>query len=402
MTDAARVLAVAHDPGGAEALAPVLTALSGRGGCELSVLAGRYARTIFTRAKIPHRPCDIEGTEGRAALSALACGTLAKRRAHLVLTATSFGLGLECAFIRAARAEGIPSLTVLDLATNYRLRFMDPGERCELAEALPDIVTVMDAFALEELRGEGFPAARLRVVGQPAFDAFAPWARSAAGREAGAALRTSLKIPEGRTLCVFFSQPISALCARPGGPEDRGYDERQALQILQEALAGLAKPVSLVVKLHPKESPKGGNGRMSARRVPTQVVGDGDADALVLAADIIVGMTSTMLVKGFLAGKPVVSLQPGLRGADRMVLARMGLLEAVTEAATLRRILRRVIDEGKALPRREPPATWTDGRSVARILALVDELLIRPAGGGVPGLDRPLSRRKVVDAAAHA
>jgi hypothetical protein len=42
-------------------------------------------------------------------------------------------------------------------------------------------------------------------------------------------------------------------------------------------------------------------------------------------------MTSIMLVEAFLLGKRVVSLQPGMRGEDALILSRQSLIPVLTD-----------------------------------------------------------------------
>ncbi|NTU42811.1 MAG: hypothetical protein HGA78_07115, partial [Nitrospirales bacterium] len=52
-------------------------------------------------------------------------------------------------------------------------------------------------------------------------------------------------------------------------------------------------------------------------------------ECLMIAGSVF-GMASVMLIEAFLLGKPVTSLQPGMKGEDRLVLSRHGLIRRIT------------------------------------------------------------------------
>jgi len=102
--------------------------------------------------------------------------------------------------------------------------------------------------------------------------------------------------------------------------------------------------------------------------IQIQVVDEIDADALVMGADILVGMTSTVLVKGLLAGRKLLSYQPNLSGRNELVLSRMGLLETITDRRVLASSLKDLLDSS---PENNLDFKLPD-RAVDQILALID------------------------------
>ena len=88
---------------------------------------------------------------------------LAAVRPSAVLTSTSYGADtIDKAFFKAARADGVPTLGILDAWVHYRERLTDG--RGPLVH-LPDRLAVMDKRAAEEMVDLGFPPDRLDVVG---------------------------------------------------------------------------------------------------------------------------------------------------------------------------------------------------------------------------------------------
>lgn len=390
MVPSRSVIAVAQDPGGAAALAPFLSALEDDERVDLIVYAYQQGREVFVEQRVACLALDQPPSTAEADWAELARGLLATHQPDLVITGTSFDPGPELAMIRVSRETGVRCLTVLDAWTNYRRRFLMEGETDLSDELLPDVIAVMDDFAVREMQELGFPVDRLRVVGQPAFDRFLELARSWEHGRGRQALRHQLGARHGETLVAFFSQPIAELYGPPGSPTYRGYDEWDALRGLLRAMALLVsqgKPMRLAVKLHPKE-PVGKYADLLVHvAVPAITVQIADADSLALTADVVVGMTSIVLVKAFLAGRLVISLQPNLVGTDALVLGRAGYLEPVTDLAALPQALQSALSGMSWSCENRLLTSLTDGQSVARLRALMWELLNSHDGGKMPVVD---------------
>lgn len=364
------MVVVARDPGGAEALVPVLMQLRAEAAWDLQVLARGHALDVFASAGLPTGIAE-------QALGTVPVGPAKVRRflrehqVRLVLAATGFESRIEGQFIRAARQEGVPSFAFVDSWTNYRLRFLEESDG-ELSEAvLPDRIGVIDEFAAQEMEREGFPPERLRVVGQPALDRFAAYA-VAAGHDARRCLRTKLDLPEDAQVVAFFSQPIAALYGDGGHADPRGYTEEDALAALLGAMARLDTPATLVVKLHPKEDRSRLAPLLVSGPVPYRIVRDVNGDEVVLGADVVVGMSSMALIKAAVARRPTLSVQPGLRGPDPCMLSRAGYLRTLTDPKAVRPALRAALSGARRGARR--PGHLGDGRAVRRIRAILGEL----------------------------
>ncbi|MDQ7831830.1 MAG: hypothetical protein RDU30_08860 [Desulfovibrionaceae bacterium] len=219
------VLCAMHDPGGALALAPVLR-LVPPGWAD--VFAGEWARDMLRRQGVAARPLhkDVSPQEAEALLDGCA--------AQALLTATSWGGDAEQALRNAARRRRLPSVTVLDFWSNYRMRFRHADVPIE---SMPDLICVMDEGTRQEMIGEGFAASRLVVTGQPHLEAlFADGCAPACG-------------PTDRLL--FLSQPDLA-----NGLTVHG--DSLMRRIFQEAgrmASARGRRMHLFFKPHPKETP---------------------------------------------------------------------------------------------------------------------------------------------------
>jgi hypothetical protein len=368
---ARRIVAIAGDPGGAAAVAPVLELLR-QEGCPLHALAYRQAVASWRGRgldvdELPHST-DLAQAEQR----------LRDLGANILLSATSDnGVNLEKPFFAAARRLGVPSLAVLDHWMNYRLRFAnDKGELVYL----PDRIAVMDELAREEMLAEGLDAGRLVVTGQPAFDELASFRQSATVQQRQA-IRQLLGVAADERMVLFASEPISTMCGtEPSQPLYPGYTEQTVLGDVAEALGRIAErrteKIVLVVRPHPLDNPE---KLCVCADAPLRVVVDGRGKGreVVLAADLVTGMTTVLLVEASLLGCVVLSVQPGLRSADALPTNRWGVsrgiyreedIEPALEALLFDETARAEVVDRTARIRVEPGAA-------RRIVRLLDSLI---------------------------
>jgi hypothetical protein len=374
------IAAVAGDPGGAAALAPVLRALAGRPGYALKPLAYRQALEAWPAHGIAAAPLaeDLGPADALAHLAGV----------DLLLTATSFNNGAEVEkrLLHAARLAGVPSVAVLDFWGRYRARFADEHGRLAY---LPDRIAVPDARAREEMVEAGFAPERLVATGQPAFDELAPL-RAGWTPERRDAVRARLGVGAAERMVLFLSQPIRAVFGDRAAPLSPGYTEDEVLASLAAALERGARArgerVALVVRPHPRERrddivlPRTGDA------VRVRVSDEGDGREAALAADLVAGMTTVLLVEACLLGCVVLSLQPGLRGRDPLPTNRDGRSLTVHRAdgtdAAVRDALWDPAVQAELRARNvcEPP-----GGAAERVIELVQTLLRAEQAGLVRG-----------------
>ncbi len=352
------VLALSRDPGGAEVLEPVVEALRNQ-----------------ERFRIHH--LHLKTRQSFSAWRREARRRLQESRPDFLLTATSHGSGMEKAFIREAALRGIPCLTVLDSWSNYRSRFLEPGETLA-SHRLPSVIGVMDDFAVQEMEQLGFPKDRLRIVGQPGFDRFLEWARKSSTQSLRSQFRSEHGIGPDEKLVVFFSQPIRQMDGPPGSASYRGYREEEALQLLMRCLSERKgrTPFRLLVKLHPKEKSGKYDKLFRNASIPVQLFDSGHANALLLASDIAVGMTSTMLIKAALLNRPVLSIQPNQQGEERLMLSRRQFLRSCRDESAVRETLETAwMTEPQQGRFSSFSSVVGDGRSTQRIVDQIQSLL---------------------------
>lgn len=212
----------------------------------------------------------------------------------------------------AAKALGIPSHAFVDGDFNVLRRFHD-GDGNLL---WPDHIYTPGTASAAPIRAAGHPDVTII----PDFPLLVQKRRAAASAGKAAALRAAWGV-EGRKAVLFASENVMELAAL--GKEVH-YSELACLERLLAGLAGRENVAGLqpdpgalvVIRPHPKE-----NGSKYARyERPGAVLlsAAGSAVEAIMAADMVVGMNSTLLREALMLGKPTLSLVDArIHQADR-------------------------------------------------------------------------------------
>jgi hypothetical protein len=365
---AARTLAfVASDPGGANALLPVMDRLAKRSGLRLLAWPYRQAVDLWQKQGFEVAPVDesLDVTRAR--------DLLRNHKVDLLVTGTSLNaLQVEKKFVTAARMEGISSLGVLDFYANYLERFSD--QRGPFS-CLPDRVAVMDEFSRAQMLSLGAARERIVVTGQPAFDRLAKMRRLSR-----AAARKSARVAPGETLVTFISQPMIEMYGQdPASPRFPGYDQHTVLlEVLAvlETLAARGSKLVLAVRIHPRED-AGWFETLRSKNVRIQCQTDDEALNAILASDLVIGMTSTMLFEAISLGCITLSLQPGARQPENLPMILNGEIPAAYQAGEIGPLVSSLLLDDRR--RQELQArllqTAPDSRATRRVIGLIEGIL---------------------------
>lgn len=255
----------------------------------------------------PDGTTDMDNFFDENGVSVLVFATSVKDRTALTLA-------------RRARECLIPTIHVLDNWTNYSLRMRMDG----LPAFVPDAYTVIDDLALREAEEDGVEGSVLHVTGQPALASLSEEYRSWQDNAVRDAPRS------GKRVIAFISEPVTQdQGATPASPQYRGYTEKEVLSLLCKTMQPYSDRVHIILLPHPRED-RGELSRYweSARGLLEGGIVFADKGRKILfGADAVVGMASLLLYEAWLLGKPVMSLQPGLRVKPlRMLESREGVL----------------------------------------------------------------------------
>ena len=239
----------------------------------------------------------------------------------------------------------------------------------------------MDKQARAEMLAEGFEAGILCVTGQPAFDELGPWRlRVDACRRAE--LRSRLGVGPEDLLVLFASTPNESLCgADASNPLWLGYTEHTVLRCLVSALEKIVRrrkaPIVLLIRPHPREEP-GPLRRYRGEQVRVLVDDRDDGREAILTADLVTGMVTALLVQACLLGCKVVSLQPGLSGADLLPTNRSGASRAVYREEDVEAVIEEALFGPQPYGWPSTEAHRCPPGAAERVAALIESLVRRP------------------------
>jgi hypothetical protein len=266
----------------------------------------------------------------------------------VVVTGTSMSATLERDWWQRAKTRGIPSLAAVDAPMNLAARF--------IGSVLPTRIAVPDDDCRAPI---GLPDACFVTVGQPHLQRQRDRLRR----------RRAARQEHQPPLIVFFSEPHDG----DRTPFTQPFDQFMAADMLRGALAKC--PARLVVQPHPRENSQRWKAWVTQGGVPATV--GGTTGDLLVAADLVTGITTMVLVEAAFGGIPVGRIAPhGHRGINPL-LDSMELPTAADPSGTVGLIER-------ALERREPPmvppeiAAWAE-RADERMWAEIHALLTAEA-----------------------
>jgi hypothetical protein len=141
----------------------------------------------------------------------------------------------------------------------------------------------------------------------------------------------------------------------------------------------------LLIRPHPRERTKDLHLlQLRAKAVRVIVEGQGDGRGIVLAADLVVGMTTVLLVEACLLGCLVVSLQPGLVGADVLPSNRCGASRPVYREREIEQVLESLLfaDDARTKLQAQVAKFVVHTGAARRVVDLLNSLSELPGLGG--------------------
>lgn len=342
------VLVFTREAGGAETLAPVLKQLGKK--LSLLIVASQHARERFDRHGIVYHSLPDHSEEAFERLCVKERGGLPK---VLFTSATSMPFidMTERHLWMWAKKRGIPSVAVLDQWNNYALRFSGPGKG-EYLKYFPDVVAIMDEFALRDMKEEGIPENLLRITGHPALEDLVKSREYLLTMRAG--IRERLNVGSDTKLILFASE-----CIGRDFHDEFGFDEKvtfdMTLASLKNISAETGMRLHLGIKLHPENVIEDiGDGETEIASAASPVVisvhrSEIPYRQLIVAADIVVGMVSMLLVESAVLGVPVVSVQPNATPKARLVLTAQKLIPRIERQDELDLLMKELLSNARQI-----------------------------------------------------
>jgi hypothetical protein len=366
---AADILIFVEDPGAANYVLGLAECLQASG--RKTVLVSTGAATDYLIGKEQQSLIVTAGHD--------AAGLLKKYKPKLVAVGTSENIdSVGLALIDAAQASDIPTLGLVDSSTNLAYRFR--GRSSNPLRWCPEKVIVPDAASRDQYVALGLSDSRIAVCGHPHWDHVRS-ERNQLWSEDRAALRRSLFGPslDERRAIVFSAeisdglQPEQFQFAPDYTLEGDGSHRGRTEIVVAEFLSGIApfrNDVHLVLRLHPKNQP---SDLLRYRSEFDTISQAGNSLPLLYAADVVVGMTSMLMLEASLMGLPTLAILPRIQESLWLPTIAAG----VTPVATTRQAVSEQIESMLVRPQAPDPsvlnAAFPPG-SMKRVIEVVETL----------------------------
>lgn len=336
------ILAFAREAGGARAIAPVCRVMRDKG-WELLLLAKDHALDIFKNQGLD---CVDFPNFDEEILNRLTDKSFGSLPTFVFTSATSLPtLDMTEKYLwRWGQRNNIPTAGLVDQWQNYALRFSGRTKKERLAY-LPDYIFAMDELAKSEMIKDGIPQDRIVITGQPALDRFIREYKMMYAK--AHKIRRGLKIPPGFIVVTFVAESL-----KKDFGKSLGYDEQTTLRFLEKTLSDIAAvnkdlKMCLLIRLHPENKVE--EFRWILSRLPTIekriIQKELKPFEVIAVSDIVVGMTSIILIEAILVGKITVSLQINSIPDSQSVLTRTGVIPFIKDTRSGKNILSRLLKD---------------------------------------------------------
>lgn len=335
-----KVLLFARDTGGANAIAPLYSALT-KNNYKVEVYGKDFAIEGFEKLGVVCR--DITKSVSPVNEANLKKFLIVKKP-FLLITGTNSEEFSEKYFWRASASLNIPSIAILDHWTNLGIRFskytLTTIEKYKTDKSLkyfPKKIFVMDEWVKEEMTRVGINPDLIKVTGQPYFEFLQ--------KQYSGKVRRKPSNNEVRLL--FASEPLSEFFNGEAiSDESLIYNEIKVVELLLEIISKIVtsggKPIELIIKLHPKDI-KGKyelvKKRYSGKNLTIKIVDGSKSWEQIERSDCVISISSMLILEAIILRKPVICVQIGLTKESPFLLVKNGLIKPVLEKAGLEKML---------------------------------------------------------------
>lgn len=315
-----RVLIAVEDPGAANFVRQIPAALIAQNiDCEL-IATGPAVKYLSDRA-VPFTLWQAQSIDDLLKTDVLVVGSSDNRQSPIH------------PLVEQARASKIKTIGVVDMRMNADKRFC--GESSDPLKYAPQYLLVPDKETQNEFIKLGKEADCILPLGHPHYDFV---------RDRAKAIRQKQNRAITRTI-VFIAEPVIRLDPSLSLKSDQytlsgttGSTNRTdiVLQELVQAIKSQQIKANLIVRLHPKNNPDEFTPYMS--EIDSLSTG-GDPLELVCQADLVVGMTSMLMIEAYLAGANTLSIVPTVKERDWLPTVTSGLTPCLSQRADIEQYL---------------------------------------------------------------
>lgn len=289
------ILLVAHDRGGVNLLAPLLSywmekegrieaSFLGTPEIEYEVSSFMPSAKLISRRYLVRRQKEHCWMFGNSELEAVLEGG----KWDFILTGTSIKSDLEKNIWRLARKYSIPTAAICDMWADYKRRF----EQDSLT-VLPNLLLVLDERMALETKAILGNLIEIKIVGSPHFSHL---------------IRVGKKWSRAARKVRFISEPVAAFF-----PEARIHEFNIA-EIIIDALKEIGRTSDLVLRPHPQDDSEAWRRFAFTFRHLGVTIDSEPSWACYRSTRMAIGLASMMLMEYTMVGVPVASFH--LPGSD--------------------------------------------------------------------------------------
>lgn len=355
-----KILLFSRDPGGSNTIIPIVEPLQKRG----------YEVRLFGKdfALEKYRMANLSGFNIMNYISSIKLdfikNFITDEEPDFIITGTSADDFTEKYIWKSAGKLSIPSFAIMDQWVNYGVRFsnygvsqLDDYNKDKNHSYIPSKICVMDNIAESEAINEGLEQERIIITGQPYFETVLNNANRITDKNIDF-IRDKVGISTNDFLITFVSEPICDTYNENDFSEHYwGYTERTIFGELLDVILQVSKlypnKIGLIIRQHPKENSSNFSDiidNFRSSRIKIIINRDFDQHELIMASDLICGMSSMLLIEAAILDKLVMSIQIGLKRENPLILDRANCLKSILDKRTLLNVLRLII-MGENTPR---------------------------------------------------
>lgn len=232
-----------------------------------------------------------------------------------------------------AKSLKIPTIGVVDMAVNADKRFR--GESESPLHHVPDWLVVPDTFCESAFATLGFPRDRILPFGHPHYDTIRSKLRKFDNIDSWRE-RCFPTAPIDRPLWLFLAEGVDRLDPEQSfrqhdytlhGRGDTNFRAAICLQELIDAAQNLSPKPWIVLRPHPKNIPD--EFSLCLDGIDEWAI-DGDPIPMLLSANLVIGMTTMLLLEAYLLRRPTLSIIPRIAEREWLATLNGGLTMSVT------------------------------------------------------------------------
>jgi len=323
-----RILFVAHDPGGANVVCPLMEHAQAEGH-ECLVWAAGPAEKFMPFAE------HISSLSSRDEVQARILAAMP----DVVITGTSMHSKLELEVWAVANQQGIPSVAIVDAWSNLKHRFVWSDE----ASIFPDHIFVVDQQCKNDVEAFCSKNTQVHVVGSPYLE------KRLYDLQKRMQIENNQDSHEKLAVVTFFSEPLLEDYGSHGPYSKNQFDVALELSSIVQEL-----PCRLIIKPHPRETLDNWQKWLEQNHLnmknKTSVVTT-DTDQLLRQKSVVVSISSMTLLEAAFAGHPTIAVQPGRKFIPNPWIERTATVITKDDTEAIRTSLVSALNASREAPK---------------------------------------------------